>query len=568
MQDSPDPAAAPAAAAAAAAPAPAAAADNCLESQSPATPQSLKAAEAVTHAARGRPPSSSSSSNNNNNNNIDSSNNSSSSDSGSSNIDSSNIDSSNNSSSNSGSNSNSGSSNSDSSNSGSSNIDGSSNRGNSNSGSSSSGSSSNEARKCLPACESSSSSSSSGNSSSSSSSNTSKENTETAAGSAHEQLAAYTREKASSSSNGSSSNGSLGGPGSSSKKNGGAASTDGRSHSHSSGSSSTSSSMPCERPSSVSSSLSRCSSSHSDLDELIEGFYRSPPVLLSEADLWFVCQRVKELLLEESNVQPVPAPVVVCGDIHGQLHDLLLLLHVAGSLPATRYVFLGDYVDRGRNSVETFELLMLMKLKHPSRVTLLRGNHETRQITTVYGFYDECLRKYGNANAWRFCCEVFDYLTLSALIEGSIFCVHGGLSPQLHLLDQLQLIHRVREIPTEGAFGDIVWSDPEEVSDWQANPRGAGWLFGQAAVTRFNHLNGLDLIARAHQLSMQGFKYSFADASVLTIWSAPNYCYRCGNVAAVLRLDGQLQRQLLVFSHSAASVDADPTARPPVPYFL
>ena len=263
----------------------------------------------------------------------------------------------------------------------------------------------------------------------------------------------------------------------------------------------------------------------------------------------------------------MPAPVVVCGDIHGQLYDLLLLLHLGGPIESTRYIFLGDYVDRGRNSVETFQLLMLFKLRYPSNVILLRGNHETRQITSVYGFYDECLRKYGNANAWRFCCELFDYLTLSALIEGSIYCVHGGLSPDIHLLDQLRLIHRVREIPTEGAFGDLVWSDPEEVSDWHSNPRGAGWLYGHKAVLRFLHLNGIDLIARAHQLAMDGFKYTFQDSSVLTIWSAPNYCYRCGNVAAILRLDDRLQRQLLVFAHSSAS-GADDPMRPQVPYFL
>ncbi|OEH76486.1 serine threonine protein [Cyclospora cayetanensis] len=304
-----------------------------------------------------------------------------------------------------------------------------------------------------------------------------------------------------------------------------------------------------------------------DLDVWIGGFSRNPPALLTEGDLWSVCQKIKELLVEESNVQPVPAPVVVCGDIHGQLEDLLLLLQLGGSVSSTRYIFLGDYVDRGRNSVETFQLLMLLKLRYPGQVTLLRGNHETRQVTSVYGFYDECLRKYGNANVWRFCCEVFDYLALSATIDGAIHCVHGGLSPDLHLLDQLRLIHRVREIPTEGAFGDLVWSDPAEVSDWQTNPRGAGWLYGHDAVQRFRHLNGIELIARAHQLAMDGFKYSFDDCSVLTVWSAPNYCYRCGNVAAVLRLDDQLQRQLLVFRHSTSSHTQEP-GKHQVPYFL
>ncbi|OXB52690.1 UNVERIFIED_CONTAM: hypothetical protein H355_003782 [Colinus virginianus] len=253
------------------------------------------------------------------------------------------------------------------------------------------------------------------------------------------------------------------------------------------------------------------------------------------------------LLSEENNVQPVPAPCVICGDIHGQFFDLLKLFAVGGGLGEQHYVFLGDYVDRGYNSVETFQYLMLLKLKYPGFITLLRGNHESRQITTVYGFYDECMRKYGNANAWKFCTEVFDYLSLAAVIEEEVFCVHGGLSPELKLLDQLRLVYRVQEIPHEGTFGDIVWSDPDEVEDWAENPRGAGWLFGRKAVQKFNHLNGLQLIARAHQLAMEGFRYMFSDSSVITVWSAPNYCYRCGNVAAVMRLDDRLGRRMLVF---------------------
>ena len=162
---------------------------------------------------------------------------------------------------------------------------------------------------------------------------------------------------------------------------------------------------------------------------------------------------------------------------------------------------MGDFVDRGYNSLEVFTLLMLLKAKHPGHVTLLRGNHESRQITQVqltavgstgvcrlattkpraaraqvYGFYDECQRKYGNANAWRYCTEVFDYLTLSALVDGRVLCVHGGLSPDLRTLDQVRIIDRVCEIPHEGPFCDLMWSDPEELDTWAVSPRGAGVL--------------------------------------------------------------------------------------------
>jgi serine/threonine-protein phosphatase PP1-1 len=120
----------------------------------------------------------------------------------------------------------------------------------------------------------------------------------------------------------------------------------------------------------------------------------------------------------------------------------------------------------------------LTHFRYPDRVTLVRGNHESRQITQVYGFYEECQTKYGNASVWKACCQVFDFLALAAIVDGKVLCVHGGLSPEIRTLDQIRVVARAQEIPHEGAFCDLVWSDPEDVDTWAVSPRGAGWLFG------------------------------------------------------------------------------------------
>eukprot|EP00824_Muranothrix_gubernata_P019924 TRINITY_DN40108_c0_g1_i1.p1 TRINITY_DN40108_c0_g1~~TRINITY_DN40108_c0_g1_i1.p1 ORF type:complete len:322 (+),score=60.13 TRINITY_DN40108_c0_g1_i1:118-966(+) len=279
-----------------------------------------------------------------------------------------------------------------------------------------------------------------------------------------------------------------------------------------------------------------------------------------------LCDYVLEHIIEEGNVHPVCAPVTVCGDIHGQFHDLLELFRTGGEMPDTHYIFMGDFVDRGANSVESFTILLLLKARWPDKITLLRGNHECRQITQAYGFYDEIMRKYGNANVWKYCTELFDYLTIAALIEGRILCVHGGLCPDVVTLDQMRTIGRKLEIPHEGPFCDLMWSDPEDIETWAVSPRGAGWLFGSKVTREFNHINDLELICRAHQLVNEGYKYMFEEQSLVTVWSAPNYCYRCGNVAAILQLDQDLNREFKIFHevHDAVAEAAQAT----VPYFL
>lgn len=191
------------------------------------------------------------------------------------------------------------------------------------------------------------------------------------------------------------------------------------------------------------------------------------------------------------------------------------LFRVGGHSPDTNYLFLvilyvtfrgvclyinfqGDFVDRGFYSVETFLLLLALKVRYPDRMMLIRGNHESRQITQVYGFYDECIRKYGSVTVWRCCTEVFDCLALAAVINGHIFCVHGGLSPSIQTIDQIRVIDRKQEVPHDGPMCDLLWSDPDETTGYGVSPRGAGFLFGSDVVQTFNEANGIDLICRAH----------------------------------------------------------------------
>jgi len=299
-----------------------------------------------------------------------------------------------------------------------------------------------------------------------------------------------------------------------------------------------------------------------DLDKWIEIVKQCK--ILPEQELKALCDMVKDLLLEESNVQPIAAPVAVCGDIHGQFYDLLELFRCGGELPSQNYIFMGDYVDRGYYSIETFTYLMLIKARWPDRVTLLRGNHETRQITQVYGFYDECVQKYGSPNAWKYCVGVFDLLGIAALIEDSIFCVHGGLSPLAQTMDHIRQLTRDIEVPIEGALCDFMWSDPEDIDGWEPSPRGGGWLFGTQPTREFIEINNFELVARAHQLVAEGYSYKFNN-QLVTVWSAPNYCNRGGNLASVMKIDGNLKREFKVFD----TVPASSVPSPQIPqYFL
>ncbi|GMH54777.1 hypothetical protein TrRE_jg3177 [Triparma retinervis] len=304
--------------------------------------------------------------------------------------------------------------------------------------------------------------------------------------------------------------------------------------------------------------------SFASVDEWLTKLTTGTP--LSESEVKLLVTKAREVLINESNVQPVPGPVTVCGDVHGQWHDLIELFRIGGSAPDTNYLFMGDYVDRGYYSVETVSLLVALKVRYPDRVFILRGNHESRQITQVYGFYDECLRKYGSANVWKYFTDLFDFLPLTALVSNSIFSLHGGLSPSVDTLDHIRQLDRVQEVPHEGPMCDLLWSDPDDRCGWGISPRGAGYTFGSDISEQYNQKNGLTLVARAHQLVMEGYNWSH-DQSVVTVFSAPNYCYRCGNQGAIMEVDEHMNKVFLQFDPAPRRGEPHVSRRTP-DYFL
>ncbi|CAI7752761.1 unnamed protein product [Closterium sp. NIES-54] len=382
----------------------------------------------------------------------------------------------------------------------------------------------------------------------------------------------------------------------------------------------------------------------SDLDRQIEQLRRCEP--LKESEVKALCMKAMEVLVEESNVQRVDSPVTLCGDIHGQFYDMMELFKVGGDCPQTNYLFMGDFVDRGFYSVETFLLLLALKVRYPDRITLIRGNHESRQITQVSfpltDLASQSIPSHLMASSIMFplssspppllssppgvilsssplivsaaqLATTFSLLAMNSCetaavgIPARTFSFHPRFpdsfagpppspSPPLPLpttriccqlllfppcfsllhfpsplhstcFFQIRVIDRKQEVPHDGAMCDLLWSDPEEIDGWGLSPRGAGYLFGGDVVTSFNHNNSVDVIARAHQLVMEGYKWMF-NQQLVTVWSAPNYCYRCGNVAAILELNENLEKKFRVFEAAPQDSRGAPSRRPAPDYFL
>jgi serine/threonine-protein phosphatase PP1 catalytic subunit len=237
--------------------------------------------------------------------------------------------------------------------------------------------------------------------------------------------------------------------------------------------------------------------------------------------------------MSQPSLLELDAPVRILGDIHGQFKDLLRFFELGGLPPQSNYLFLGDYIDRGLQSLETIILLLALRVKYPENVFLLRGNHECASINRVYGFYDECKRRY-SLRLWKAFSDVFNCLPPAAIVGTKIFCCHGGPSPDLHNLDDVRCLRRPTDIPDSGVLCDLLWADPEkELEGWLESDRGVSWMFGADVAEGFCQQLGLDLIVRAHQVVEDGYEF-FAQRKLVTVFSAPNYCGEFDNSAAML----------------------------------
>eukprot|EP01038_Epipyxis_sp_PR26KG_P012123 gene12123-16230_t len=285
--------------------------------------------------------------------------------------------------------------------------------------------------------------------------------------------------------------------------------------------------------------------SEADIDNAIKTLLsvkNSPPgteVNLPEDLIVKIVRAAREIFMQQPMLIEVNAPVNICGDTHGQYSDLLRLFEIGGFPPQSNYVFLGDYVDRAKQSIEVITLAISYKVKYPESFFLLRGNHECASLNRIYGFYDECKRRY-SVKLWRIFADCFNCMPVAAVVADKILCMHGGLSPDLDHLSQVFDIPRPTDVPDEGLLCDLLWADPDaNVMGWGYNARGVSYTFGHDIIADFLARHNLDLICRAHQVVEDGYEFQ-ANRQLVTIFSAPNYCGEFDNAGAMMVVNSDL----------------------------
>lgn len=272
---------------------------------------------------------------------------------------------------------------------------------------------------------------------------------------------------------------------------------------------------------------------------------------LEEELIAALIHKARDVIMSQPMLLELNVPLKICGDIHGQFKDLLRIFSGCGFPPDSNYLFLGDYVDRGKQSLETICLLLAYKIRYPENFFLLRGNHECASINRIYGFFDEVKRRH-TIRLWQTFTDCFDCLPVAAVVGDRIFCCHGGLSPTLRSLDQILNIRRPTDIPNDGVLCDLLWADLNRQDDgWGHNERGVSFTFSKPIIQNFLDAHRLDIMVRAHEVVEDGYEF-FADRRLVTIFSAPNYCGVMNNAGGVMSVSEDLVCSFIIIEPTSS----------------
>ncbi|CAJ0572533.1 unnamed protein product, partial [Mesorhabditis spiculigera] len=267
--------------------------------------------------------------------------------------------------------------------------------------------------------------------------------------------------------------------------------------------------------------------------------------IVSEQEIVDLCVASYNLFMSQPVCLEISAPVTIAGDVHGQYGDLMRMFNLVGFPPKVSWLFLGDYIDRGKQSLETICLLFAIKIKYPDNFFLLRGNHETALVNRIYGFYEEIVKRYGTARLFNVFQDVFNVMPLTAVVSERILCMHGGLSQDLMQASSLAVLRDITrplpDPPNPSLPLDLLWADPDiAVTGFKYSIRGVSCTFGTNVIDQVLKKHNLDLIVRAHQVVQDGYEF-FHNRKLVTIFSAPHYCGQFDNAAAVMQVNKELR---------------------------
>lgn len=278
------------------------------------------------------------------------------------------------------------------------------------------------------------------------------------------------------------------------------------------------------------------------------------PPTISPSQVTHLTSICEEIFKNEPVQLSVPAPCYVVGDLHGHFLDLLRILKKYGLPPDTTYLFLGDLVDRGSFSLETIMLIMVLKVKFPNNIFLIRGNHEFDDLCLRSGFYQELKQLYPTVDVYQNFSNMFSYIPISAVVAEKTLCIHGGIGPTLY--SNRQLLELKRPITD---FGDpiidsVLWSDPvDNIENFEPSSRGSGYFFGASATQEFLNSTKMSRLIRAHECINDGAHHKF-DKALITVFSASNYCGLINNLSAVVHITGPDDYEIIT--------------QPPLPYLI